>query len=542
MATRREFLAAGVAAATLGDMGVRRAASQPTAGAAWDAGQLVHLLPTVSHDQMLIKASFRAPLTAAPVLSVGGQRVNGVRSDTAGLFWQFHVARLRPGAPHRLEITGDSGALCEPWTLSTFPAPEEQPGRLRLLVFSCAGGHDTFAEARGGIQFLPAAVRERLLRRGLSFEPDALIANGDHVYWDLLAPRAAPRLGAHSAAVQYAGRFDHSAPLLGSLNDNEGVLLRAAGPQIAPLYGTLCRSVPVFFVQDDHDHFDNDEATDEAVTFPPDTFMLQAARATQHLYYPEFLPDAARPTGLPGGDVVDRPAWRPSGLSESFGTLRYGRLAEVLLYTVRRTMTLAGPTGVFVAPEVEAWIKARAGAREVAHLINVPSNPPGWSAGKWGEWYPDILGPDGKLTVAIPKPYWQTGWLAQHDRLMQVLSAMPDRVPLVVSGDLHAIGEGRMLRSGGHDFSGHPIITVLPGPLGTSDGGWASEFRGVGPLSPNHLQMDETVRPIEENGFTLIDLTPEAVTLRYFRWNQKTQPIEAIDRLEPFHTTELKRS
>jgi hypothetical protein len=125
---------------------------------------------------------------------------------------------------------------------------------------------------------------------------------------------------------------------------------------------------------------------------------------------------------------------------------------------------------------------------------------------------------------------------------MQVLSAMPDRVPLVVSGDLHAIGEGRMLRSGGHDFSGHPVITVLPGPLGTSDGGWASEFRGVGPLSPNHLQMDETVRPIEENGFTLIDLTPEAVTLRYFRWNQKTQPIEAIDRLEPFHTTELKRS
>src|SRR3712207_894018 len=325
MATRREFLAAGVAAAASGGTGMRHAASQPTAGAAWDAGQLAHLLPTVSHARILVKASLRAPLTTAPVLSVGGRRANGVRSDTAGLFWQFHVADLRAGTLHRLELAGDGGALCELWTLSTFPAPEEQPGRLRLLVLSCPGGHDIFAEVRSGVQFLPAAVRQRLLRRGLSFEPDALIANGDHVYWDLLAPRAAPRLGAHPAAVRYAGRFDHGAPLLGS--PNEAVLLRAAGPQIAPLYGTLCRSVPVFFVQDDHDHFDNDEATDEAVTFPPDAFMSQAARATQHLYYPEFLPDAGRPAGLPGGDAVDRPAWRPPGLSESFGTLRYGRLA-----------------------------------------------------------------------------------------------------------------------------------------------------------------------------------------------------------------------
>jgi hypothetical protein len=207
-----KFLAAGVAAAATGGVGGRHAASQPAGGAAWDAGQLAHLLPAVSHDRLLIKASFRAPLAAAPVLSVGGQRVEGVRADTAGLFWTFHAAGLRPGAPHRLELSGDGGALCEPWTLATFPAPEERPGRLRLLVFSCAGGHDIFAEARGRLRFLPAAVRQRLLRRGLAFGPDALIANGDHVYWDLLAPRAAPHLGAFPAAAQYAGRFDHGAP------------------------------------------------------------------------------------------------------------------------------------------------------------------------------------------------------------------------------------------------------------------------------------------------------------------------------------------
>lgn len=94
------------------------------------------------------------------------------------------------------------------------PAPDDQPDKLRLLVYSCAGGHDLFAQAHTNFEFLPAAVRQRLLRRALSFAPDALIANGDHVYWDLLAPRAAPKLGANPAALNYA-RFDRSAPILG---------------------------------------------------------------------------------------------------------------------------------------------------------------------------------------------------------------------------------------------------------------------------------------------------------------------------------------
>ena len=54
--------------------------------------------------------------------------------------------------------------------------------------------------------------------------------------------------------------------------------------------------------------------------------------------------------------------------------------------------------------------------------------------------------------------------------------------------------------------------------------------------------MQETVKPIEENGFMLMDFTPETVTLRYFKWNQKTQPVDDIDTLEPFHITELTRT
>jgi hypothetical protein len=42
--------------------------------------------------------------------------------------------------------------------------------------------------------------------------------------------------------------------------------------------------------------FDNDEATDEIITFPPDHFTLNLARATRQLYYPETPagPRAAR--------------------------------------------------------------------------------------------------------------------------------------------------------------------------------------------------------------------------------------------------------
>jgi len=375
------------------------------------------------------------------------------------------------------------------------------------------------------------------LRRGLSFRPDAMIANGDHVYWDLLSPVGSRLLGAAPEAVKAAGTFDRSAIVLGS--DNETVLKRAAGPQIVPEYGTDFRSTPVFFLQDDHDYFDNDEATDEVVTFPPSYFMLQLARATQGIYYPEFLPDSARPLGLPWSSGRDR-AW---GVSESFGTLRFGRLAEILLYDVRRTQTMAGPSAVYVDPAVEKWLKARTAATEVAHVVHVPSNPPGWTAGKWGEWYPDVLGREGKLTTNEPKPYWQPGWLKQHDRLIEAMAAVKGRAPLVISGDLHAIAIGRMLRSGRLDLKDNPVNVVLSGPLGSRPGplGWPSGRRGTGAMPSAHLDMEEQVKPIEQHGFTVADFTREKIVLRLFKWDIKTQPVEAIDTLQPFHTAELTR-
>jgi hypothetical protein len=110
-------------------------------------------------------------------------------------------------------------------------------------------------------------VRNRLLRRALSFKPQATVANGDHVYWDLLSPNTSKGYGASAEAKAIAGTFDRAGIVLGG--DNETVLKRAAGPQIVPVYGADFRSTPVFFLQDDHDYFDNDDATDAIVTFPP---------------------------------------------------------------------------------------------------------------------------------------------------------------------------------------------------------------------------------------------------------------------------------
>jgi hypothetical protein len=530
---RRKFLTGGLGATLLASFPADLWADpvQAPLPATWDPGRVVHLLPTVSDTAMLIKASFARPLTNGPTLRIGALSVRGRATDTQQQFWQFHAEGLAPGRRYTLSLTAADGApLCQPWSLETFPPADAQPERCRVLFFSCAGGHE-----RLPLGFLPSSTRQRLLRRALSFEPQVVVANGDHVYWDLLAPSGGPTLGGSPEAERIAGRFDRSALVFG--HTNETVLKLAAGPQIVPVYGTAFRSTPVFFLQDDHDYFDNDEATDEIVTFPPSPFMVRLARAAQRLYYPEFLADARRPRGLPWSSEGDG-----GSLSESFGTIRFGRLLEIDLYDVRRTATLAGPSAVFVDPEVERWLRGRAASTDVTHLVHVPSNPPGWSAGKWGEWYPDVLGTSNRLTTATPKPYWQSGWLRQHDRLMASLGAMRQRIPLVVSGDLHAIGVGRMLRSGALDLAANPITTVLPGPIGTRPEGWPSARRGIGATPPAHLDLREEIKPIEQHGFTLADFLADRIVLRFFKWDVRTQSPDAIDRLEPFHTTELTRS
>ena len=535
---RRAFLAGSagaMGAAVFGGVPLGLLAEQgaPPAAQGWDSGQVRHLLPQVSDSRMLIKASFTRPLTSAPTLRIGATDVTGRMNDTTGEYWQFYTSDLASGRRYELSLRDSGGAsLCEPWSLATFPGRNSRPERFRMLFFTCAGGPGgTYSGIGERTGFLPTVIRNRLLRRALSFEPDAAVANGDHIYWDLHT-WLGDNVGALSPNGQQSN-FDFSASVFSA--SNEAAMKAAAGPQIVPVYGTDFRSTPIFFLQDDHDHWENDAASDEIVNFPIPWFQLQLARATQQLYYPEFLPDAARPTGLPWSGASDR-----GDLSESFGTVRYGTLAEVVLYDVRRTLTLNGPTAVFVDPQVENWLMDRTASTEVRHLVHAPSNPFGWSAGKWGEWYPDMLDRDAaELTTSVQKPYWQEGWLAQHDRLVSAISAQRDRAPLVISGDLHAIGVGRMHRAGGVNMAARPVTTVLSGPVGTSIRGFPSVVRGIGASIPEHLEMEESMAPIEDHGFTVVDFLPDRISLRQYKWDVDRQPLEAIDTLEPFYSTEL---
>jgi hypothetical protein len=495
---------------------------------------LVHLLPTVSHERILVKASFRRPRMAAPLLEVGGQRTPGRLTDSQGRHFTFDTSGLTPGKRHTLQIFEANGApVCASWPLSTFPAPDARPERFRLLAYTCAGGPDRLFGYGVVDAYLRFAHRQRLFARALSFAPDAVVANGDHVYWDLQS-KFGWAMGRSIPAWYTAGRFDRSRPVLAG--ENEQVLRRAFGPQIADLYGVYFRSVPVFFLQDDHDYGENDEASEELRTFPPDPFMAELARATQRLYYPELLADPSLPAAYR----------RRDGTAESFGSVRYGRLFEALLYDCRRYLanaadpTLGQDDSWFVPPPMERWLLARTRRSPCAHLVHMPSTPVLWTAGKWAEWYPDTKDEAGTLRADLDKPWWPDGWAAQHDRLLAGASARRDRTPLFVSGDLHALAAGRILATRGQSLERNPVVSVLCGAIGTGAFGWPSKFRDQRPVPSGTLEAEEWLEPLEENGFSLLDVTPDAVKVSMFRWTPDDGE-EAIERLEPFKVVDVPR-
>lgn len=536
---RRQAMAAGATAAAL--------SASPTFAVAtknWSAGSVVHLLPAVNHNSVLLKTSFNTAYKTVHLL-VDGRAVTGSKTDMDGRYWHFHVTDLPANTRLTLQLASGRTKLCDPWPLNTMPKPDEAVGNFRFLSFTCAGG-DPALPGMSGESFRPMDVRHRLLARAMSFGPQAVIANGDHVYWDQTTWLNSRNPRIKAAASAWYGKFgnlDRSLPALGSAN--EDVLRRVGENQIAAVYGTQLRSTPSYFVADDHDYFENDEAEERFVTFPPDQFSMSAKRAIQNLFYPEFLPDAARPIGLSGA--------LSDGLDGSFGTLRVGKLFEALIYDCGGYITLKGPSARLVPIEAENWLLDRTRRQDTAQLLHVPSHPPGWSAGKWREWYPDIMESPatriatdgtaitdwggssdgkGKLSTAHPKYFWQSGWHAQHQRIFSALSQQEKRPAAIMSGDLHATGALRIERSGDLDLSANPVNMLLAGTLGTSDSGWPSGARGAAPQVPASLLAKVTDPLVERNGFTIVDVTPEKMIFRLFGWREPL-PISAIDTLEP---------
>lgn len=538
---RREFIQSGSLAAGAFMLGAHRWAFGAEDG--WNAGPLRHVLPLCNHDTFLLKTSFIHAMDAPPVLRVDSRRIEGEPTDTTGRFWRFFASGLEAERSYTLQLEGATGeTLTDPWPLKTFPHPESRPEHFRLAVYTCAGGSEGVSLMPGQDLWIPIAQRARLFDRMLSYAPHAVIGVGDQVYWDQLTglykylKSPSPQVkAAMERLLDRYGAFDRAELMLGT--HNETVLTRIVDEQLAGLYGVRMRSVPVMLTQDDHDYFENDEADDRFVSFPPDDFMMRAARATQRLYFPEFLPDPTRPGGLghPGGEPG------PHGLTEAYGTVRYGTLFEGLLYDCRRFVTMHGPTGVMVARTAEDWLLRRMAAEDAMYTVNIPSTPFGWTAGKWGEWYPDVLQEGGELGTDESKPHWQEGWFRQHQRIVRAAGEMK-QLPLFISGDLHAIGNGVITRSGDIDLSGNPVVSVLSGPISSAGPTFASEFRGVAAAPSGLLEVQQDFAPIEKNGFTIFDFTPEKVTFRQFSWRGELgDPVEAIAGLEPFHEGEFFR-
>ncbi len=515
----------------------------------WRQGDLVHLIPTASHDRIAIKCSFRTP-RAAVSLTVDGRPQPGRRTDSAGRYFEFDVSDLEPDHRYELRLTDGTRPLTDPWPLTTFPHPRTKPDSVRLLAYTCAGGYPGLGEP-GNETFLPLPIRQRLLARALSFAPDAMIAIGDQIYWDQktqLEHRAPARSAAARAFYESIGMLDYDLPATAARN--EAAIKAACEPQIAHLYGVSLRSTPSFFVGDDHDYYENDEAWPDLVTLPPYTYQQSFARYTKALFLPEFLPDPERPALLSGSGAADR----APGISEAFGTLRYGNLLEALIYDCARFLSLKGEAAGLVPPEVERWLLTRTADQSVRHLLHVPSHPMGWSAGKWREWYPDVAMSEGegpaiarmdtqgeavKLTTDQPKFMWQQGWWQQHQRLLEALSSQPDRQGILLSGDLHATGHLRIDRSSALDLP-QGVHSILTGPLGTGTA-WPSAARGTPPLIASDLAATSLAEVEEKNGFTLVDLSLNEITVRLFRW-RRDEPAQLIDDLQPYHTFTIDRN
>jgi hypothetical protein len=495
MALTRRSLLHRIAALTWAMLLPLRARSQAV------QGPVRHILPTANDTRFAIAVSFFAPRQDVALL-VDGDRIPGRQTDSLGTHWAFRVNELTPDTRYRLQLADATGPVGEPWPLRTFPPRDALPESFRLLAFTCAGGGD--GAGLGPRQlFKPHAFRQRMFDAALADAPDAAIAIGDHIYWDLRGGTAPPFA---TPEVEAVGAFDRSLPILGTAN--EAVLKRIADEQIADLYGTRFRSVPIHFVADDHDYFENDDAEEDLVTFPPDAFSAAAQAATAELYYPPLLdpPDAA--------------------LEHAFGTLVYGRLFESPLFDCAGHLDLGDDDAGLVPPTIENWLVERTETSPAVHFGLVPSHPFGWTAGKWREWYPDVVAPEGftgvvtnalmgdtvgRLTVDARKYLWQTGWWRQHQRLLAALAARPGS-RLVLSGDIHAQGAVNLEASGDLDLSAHSVPSFLVGPVSTSDLTWPSAARGVAAATPAWLRVREQTATREVNGFALFEFTPDGAT------------------------------
>jgi hypothetical protein len=72
-----------------------------------------------------------------------------------------------------------------------------------------------------------------------------------------------------------------------------------------------------------------------------------------------------------------------------------------------------------------------------------------------------------------------------------------------------------MTRSGDLDLRDNPVHVAMTGTLGSGDLLFPSAIRRVESTPSRLVGMDQELLPTEKNGFTIIDVTPEAMIFGY---------------------------
>jgi len=469
-----------------------------------------HILASASHERFALSISLYKKTSKLDLILDGQNIVKGVQVDKEGTNWKFISDKLLSNQSYELQLISGDRPIYKPWKLKTFPSPNLDVKNVSFMSFTCAGGPEGF-KSSGKEFFKPIKFRQKIFAEGLSKKPDFAISIGDHIYWDLRG-ESSPPVGRNSKFIKFFlgsyislvyGKFNRLESA--SSSNNEKVLKKLGNEQIASLYGTKFKSTPIFFIPDDHDYFENDDAEEQLVTFPADKFSKDVFKKMADLFYPPLL---------------DTPDGEPR---RNIGRIRYGSAFEGLLADCAGNMTLGNKKAVLISNEDEKWLLTRIKDSKAKHLAFIPSHPFGYTAGKWREWYPDVVaeegatgtvvnellsGTIGSLTTNANKYLWQEGWFLQHQRLIKSISKRKGS-RFIFSGDIHAIGAASIMQSGDIKLK-NEVKTFLVGPVGSSSAGWPSFARGITADNPKSLICNPIFKTIEENGFTFFKFGKES--------------------------------
>jgi len=74
------------------------------------------------------------------------------------------------------------------------------------------------------------------------------------------------------------------------------------------------------------------------------------------------------------------------------------------------------------------------------------------------------------------------------------------------------------------------------------EGGYPSEgLRGIDAQPPTWITMEEKLPSYEKAEFTIMDITPEKITVQFFGWKYGEDSISGIAMLEPHFVFEITR-